>query len=159
MIVSAIVVPLAVLNVVVVVITFHACISSANSTVASCNITVHWSELGLIVLCPGVIIQSYQQLVRRLSSRPADKGFRLPEPDGSDQFLRLALTARQSLKLKARTTFNKNSSFKAYDYFDLGLSAFILKREIWIHFVLNRGALVCVPVWCDKGSLVFWWTL
>lgn len=70
---------------------------------------VCWSESGPIALCPAVIIQSNQQLVRQLSRRPADKRFCLPEADGSDQFLRLPLTARQSRKLKAPTTFRQNS--------------------------------------------------
>lgn len=59
----------------------------------------------------GVIIQSYQQLVRQLSSRLADKGFCPPEADGSDLFLCYTVMARQSLKLKARTTFNKTPHF------------------------------------------------
>lgn len=49
------------------------------------------------------------------------------------------------LKIKGSDYLQQNSSFKAYDGFDIGLSAFILKSEIWIHFVLreqSRGVYV-----------------
>lgn len=65
-----------------------------------------------------------------------------------------SVTARQSFKLKAWTTFNK-TSLKLYDYFDSALSAFI-PHEIWTDFILGETSrAVCVLAWCDMGSLVF----
>lgn len=71
----------------------------------------------------------------------------MPETDGSDLFLRLAPTRRQSFTLKTSTTCYKTIRLRLMITLYFGLSAFILTSEMWIHFVLreqSRGVCVCL---------------